>query len=159
MNSTAAALALTLAPAMAILGVLVTTPASWAQDPTAHMGTLTCVLSPASREPFGIERELSCDFEPFNGPRANLRGVVKRIGASVPDKGQIVMVWTVFGPSINTPAGHLEGSYVGSLGGQPEDGLIGGVESSIRLKPLTAAPEFVNAVLSILELELTVMKA
>jgi hypothetical protein len=145
--------------ALAIFGVVITTPASRAQAPTSHMGTLTCVLSPASEEPFGIEQELSCGFEPFKGPRAKLRGIVKRIGASVPDPGQIVMVWTVFGPSIDTPAGHLEGSYIGSLGGQPEDGLIGGVESSIRLKPLTAAPEFVNAVLSILELELTVMKA
>jgi hypothetical protein len=157
MISTAAALALTLA-AMAITGVFVTRPAG-ARSPTAHMGTLTCLLSPASEEPFGIERELSCDFEPFKGPRANFRGIVKRIGASVPDPGQIVTAWTVFGPSINTPAGHLEGRYVGSLGTQPADGLIGGMESSIRLKPLTAAPDFVNAALSILELELSLMKA
>jgi hypothetical protein len=157
MISTVAALAFTLA-AVAITGSFVTTRAG-AQSPTGHMGTLTCVLSPASEEPFGIERELSCGFEPFNGPRANLRGIVKRIGASVPDPGQIVMVWTVFGPSINTPAGHLEGRYVGSLGTQPENGLIGGMESSIHLKPLTAAPDFVNAALSILELELSVMKA
>lgn len=157
MISTAAALALTLA-AMAITGAFVTTRAG-AQSPTAHMGTLTCVLSPASEEPFGIERELSCGFEPFTGPRAKLRGVVKRLGASVPDKGKIVMVWTVFGPSVDTPAGHLEGSYIGSLGAETQDGLIGGVASSIHLKPLTAAPEFVNAALSILELELSLMKA
>ncbi|WP_353645131.1 DUF992 domain-containing protein [Mesorhizobium sp. WSM2239] len=139
MISTAVALAL--APAMTISGVFVTTPASWAQTPTAYMGTLTCVLSPASEEPFGIERELSCDFEPVRAPRANLRGIVKRLGASVPDQGQIVMVWTVFGPSVDTPASHLQGRYVGSMGTESEYGLVGGAQSSIRLKPLTAAPD------------------
>lgn len=157
--STATALTLSLALAVAVFSVFVTTPASWAQSPSAHMGTLSCALSPASEEPFGVERELSCAFEPFNGPRANLRGVVKRLGAFVPDQGQVVMVWTVFGPSVDTPAGHLQGRYLGSLGTQPDDGLIGGVASSIRLKPLKAGPEFINAALSILDLELSVMRA
>lgn len=147
------------AMAAAVLFVFGNNPLSWAQPRTANMGTLTCVLFPASEEPFGIERELSCDFDRFKGPRAKLRGVIKRLGASVPDQGQIVMVWTVFGPSIDTSASHLEGSYIGSLGAQPEVGLIGGVQSSIHLKPLTAAPEFGNAALSILELELSEMKA
>lgn len=147
MTSAAAALGLTL--------TLTSATISSAQSPTAHMGTLTCVLSPASEEPFGTERELSCDFQPLMGPRADLRGVVKRLGASVPDQQQSAMIWTVFGPSLDTPAGHLEGRYVGSLG----SGLIGGMESSIRLKPLTAGPEFGNAALSVLELELTAMKA
>jgi hypothetical protein len=126
---------------------------SWGQS-TAHMGTLTCVISPASKEPFGVERELSCNFEPFRGARANLTGVVKRLGADAVDDGKLVMVWTVFGPSIDTPPRHLEGNYVGSLGSDPRDGLVGGKEQTIHLKPLTAAPEFVNAALSILELEL-----
>jgi hypothetical protein len=46
--STAVASAMILVLALAIFGVVITTPASRAQAPTSHMGTLTCVLSPAS---------------------------------------------------------------------------------------------------------------
>lgn len=133
-------------------------------EPVANLGTLTCTVDPATKEPFGVERELSCTFEPIVGSQVALVGVVKRLGADVADQAKIVLVWSVLGPSVDTPVKQLEGRYLGSLASERDQddaaGLVGGANANIRLKPLTLDPQLgTNAALSVLELELAAMRA
>lgn len=133
-------------------------------QPIANLGTLACTVDPATEEPFGVERELSCTFEPIAGPKVDLVGVVKRLGADVGGQAKIVLVWSVLGPKLDTPLKQLEGRYLGTLASERGEtdaaGLLGGANANIRLKPLTLDPQLgTNAALSVLELELAAMKA
>ena len=128
------------------------------------VATLTCTVDPATKEPFGVERELSCTFEPVVGSKVDLVGVVKRLGAETGGQERIVLVWSVLGPSLDTPIKHLEGRYLGSLASPRNEadsaGLVGGAKANIVLKPLTLDPQLgTNAAISVLELELAAMKA
>lgn len=133
-----------------------------AQQPVANLGTLSCTLDPGTAKPFGVERELSCSFDPVVGVKANFVGIVKRLGAQSPGQRKIVLVWSVLAPSMETSLSDLEGRYVGDLDAERRDGahgLIGGTEGKIELKPLTVNPGLgENAALSVLELELAAMK-
>jgi hypothetical protein len=147
------------------LALLPVGPAAANERPTANIGTLTCVVDPATPEPFGVERKLSCTFAPIAGPKAILTGVVKRLGADVARQNKIVLAWAVLGPDMNTPARHLEGRYLGKLGAERNAagetyGLVGGARSSIMLRPLTVDPSVgAEAALSVLELELSALRA
>ena len=143
--------------------LLASVGAAPAQQPLANAGTLTCTLDPGTKEPFGVERQLSCSFEPVVGPKAKFAGVVKRLAAENPSQAKIVLVWSVRAPSTEIPLKQLEGPYVGKLGpaapGQPPV-LIGGRSGKISLQALTVDPKLgANAAVSILELELKAMKA
>jgi hypothetical protein len=143
-------------------GALILASGALAQ-PVTNLGTLTCAVDPATEQSFGVERELSCTFEPLVGPKVDLVGVVKRLGAEVGGQEKIVLVWSVLGPKLDTPLKQLEGRYLGTLDAERDDaeaGLLGGANANIRLKPLTLDPALgANAALSVLELELAAMKA
>lgn len=103
-------------------------------------------------------------FEPIAGPKVGLVGVVKRFGAEIASQEKIVLVWSVLGPSSDTRANKIAGRYLGSLdSGRAEGdavGLVGGADANITLKPLTIDPQLgTNAAISVIELELTTMKA
>jgi Protein of unknown function (DUF992) len=132
--------------------------------PGKNLGTLTCTLAPGTKEPFGVERKLSCVFEPILGAKASFVGVVKRLGVEAPDRKKVVLVWSVIGPDMNTPPSRLEGRYVGNLpnsdGQQTAPNLVGGADSKIALQPLTTDANLgSNAALSVLELDLAAMRA
>lgn len=76
-------------------------------QPVANLGTLTCTVDPATKEPFGVERELSCTFEPVVGSKVDFVGVVKRLGTEIGGQQKIVLVWSVLGPSLDTPIKQL----------------------------------------------------
>jgi hypothetical protein len=134
-----------------------------AAEPLANMGTLTCVASPGETEPLGPERQLSCTFEPLIGPKAQLKGIVKQVGAQTAGDAKIVLAWTVLAPKVDTPAKQLEGRYVGAIGegrGANATGLTGGASGSITLRPLTLDPNIgENAALAVVELQLAAMRA
>jgi hypothetical protein len=134
-----------------------------AQQSLANAGTLTCTLDPGTKEPFGVERQLYCSFDPVVGPKANFAGAVKRLAAKSPGQAKIVLVWSVRAPSTEIPLKQLEGRYVGKLGPAAPDQapvLIGGKSGKISLQALTIDPKLgANAAVSVLELELKAMKA
>ncbi len=135
-----------------------------AQAAAANLGTLKCILDPATKEPFGVERQLSCTYAPITGPQADFTGVIKRIGVETPDPDRIVLIWSVAGPQAGFAADDLEGRYVGNLAAPEDDantpGIIGGLKSDIVLTPLTVDPSIGdNAATLILELDLRAMKA
>jgi hypothetical protein len=143
----------------AFLGSVVSAPA---QQPLANAGTLTCTLDPATKEPFGVERQLSCSFDPVVGTKANFVGVVKRLGAESPRQAKIVLVWSVRAPITEIPLKQLEGRYIGKLGpGAPgQEAALIGKGGKIALQPLTIDPYLgANAAISVLELELKALKA
>ena len=139
--------------------------AVWAAPlPGKNIGTLTCTVAPGTKEAFGVERKLSCIFEPILGVKAYFVGVVKRLGVKVPDRKKVVLVWSVIGPDLDTPPLGLEGRYVGNLpnnnAGDRGPKLIGGANSQIALQPLTTDADLgANAALSVLELDLFAMQA
>src|SRR5665809_167298 len=133
-------------------------------QPVANLGTLTCTVDPATKQPFGVERELSCTFEPVVGSKVDLVGVVKRLGTEIGGQQKIVLVWSVLGPSLDTPIKQLEVRYLESLASPGNEaasaGLVGGAEANIMLRPLTLDPQLgTNAAISVLELEIAAMKA
>jgi hypothetical protein len=151
-------------PAIGAALAFLTTGAVGAAEPVANIGTLTCIASPGEKEQLGPERELSCSFDPLQGPKAQLKGVVKQIGGqATPGDAKIVLVWSVLGPEIGGPASQLEGRYIGAYGegrGANATGLVGGESGSIALRPLNLDPNVgENAALVVLELELSAMKA
>ncbi len=150
-------------PALGAVLAFLSVGAAEAAEPIANIGTLTCVASPGEKEQLGPERALSCTFEPLKGPKAQLKGVVKQIGAQMPGDANIVLAWSVLGPEIGGPARQLEGRYLGAIGegrGVNATGLVGGESGSIALRPLTLDPNIgENATLTVLELQLSAMKA
>lgn len=147
--------------------VLICASSVWsiAAEELGEIGTLTCVASPGEKELLGPERELSCTFEPLNGAKVELKGVVKQVGTNTaPGTGKIVMVWSVLGPQKDGPPSQLEGRYIGALGeskiGAGSPGLVGGASGNLTLRPLTPAPETgENIALAVIELQLVAMKA
>lgn len=132
-----------------------------AQSVAANIGTLICTVSPGTAEPLGVERTLSCNFDPVSGVKASFTGIVKRVGAIAPGQRKIVVAWSVVGPA-DASAEQLEGRYVGSLEKQRDTaaGLVGGRDGTIRLQPLAVGPDVgENAAVSIIDLELSGMRA
>jgi hypothetical protein len=153
-----------LAAALSGAALVTAVPApSSAEQAAANLGTLTCVVDPATKEPFGVERDLSCSFAPLVGPKADFVGVVKRLGADIAGDRKIVLAWSVLGPQADMPVNALEGRYLGNLStdrGEGKPGLVGGAKSEITLEPLTLDPGLGdNAAISVLELDLSGMKA
>ena len=150
-------------PAIGAFLAFVSVDGAEAAEPVANIGTLTCVASPGEKQQLGPERALSCTFEPLEGPKAQLTGVVKRIGAQTPGDAKIVLAWSVLGPKIGGPASQLEGRYIGAIGegrGANATGLVGGASGSITLRPLTLDPNIgEDAALAVVELQLAAMKA
>jgi hypothetical protein len=141
---------------------LIQSPA--ATEPLANIGTLTCIVDPATADPTAVERRLSCTLARTAGTKAQFTGVVRRLDADTSRQSKIVLAWSVMGPSLDTPLQDLEGRYVGELGakGNPGGvvGMIGGNNSTIRLRPLTLDPTVgANIAVTVLELELSSIKA
>ncbi|MGE0766657.1 MAG: DUF992 domain-containing protein [Hyphomicrobiaceae bacterium] len=155
--------AVALSMAAAAVVVLSTSRPSTATEPVANIGTLTCVASPGDKETLGPERRVSCTFEPLTGPKANLGGTIKRVGAKTPSDAKIILAWSVMGPQVGATVKQLEGRYVGAVGegrGANASGLVGGHGGHITLQPLTLDPNIgKNAALAVLELHLAAIKA
>ena len=132
-----------------------------AQTATGNLGTLICTLDPGTRGQVGVERQISCNFNPVSGPNAKFKGIVKRVGAKIPGQRKIVLAWSVLGPT-NGSSDQLEGRYVGALESKPSmpAGLTGGRNGRVTLRPLAANPSIGdNAAVSIMELDLSGMRA
>ncbi len=143
------------------------TPSAYANPPTANAGTLTCIVSPGEKEPFGVERKLSCNFKPITGPKIDFVGVVKKLGAEVPSDHKVVLAWSVLAPASQVSAEMLAGVYTGVISSdvkQPDKTrfsatLVGGKNSEISLRALNASTaEGAKSTLAVVELELSSMK-
>lgn len=147
---------------MTTVGLIVSAFSASAQSPKAatNVGTLTCLVAQAQDERNSVVRELSCTFQPTIGAAAKFTGIVKRFGTGIGGGAKTVMVWSVLAPRMDLEPRQLAGRYVGKFGAASTDrgGLVGGSANAIRLDPLTKPPAS-NAAISVIELELSAMRA
>ncbi|MGC1777320.1 MAG: DUF992 domain-containing protein [Xanthobacteraceae bacterium] len=133
-KSFAAALAVTLAAATAV-------PAN-AQAGRVQVGTLACSVSAGVGLIIGSQRNVSCNFQPDNGPPEAYVGTMTVIGLDVGFTTGSAIVWTVF-TGTNRYVGMLSGTYAGGTAqatvgaGVGANALIGGSNSSVALQPLS----------------------
>src|SRR5476651_756139 len=123
------------------LAAIATTPAD-AQRTSVRIGTLSCSMSAGIGLIVGSQRNVSCNFQPDNGPPELYVGTMTKIGLDIGVTGGSAIVWTVF-TGTNRYAGMLTGTYTGAQAeatvgaGIGANALIGGSNHSVALQPLS----------------------
>jgi hypothetical protein len=125
--------------AAAVLAV--TQPAS-AQQSRVQVGQLSCSVSSGVGLIVGSQRNVSCNFQPDNGPPEAYTGTMTKVGLDVGFTTGSAIVWTVF-TGTNRYVGMLSGTYTGAQAeatvgaGVGANALIGGSNRSVALQPLS----------------------
>jgi hypothetical protein len=125
----------------AALAVTATIPAE-AQPRRVQVGTLACSISAGVGLVVASQRNVSCNFQPDNGPPEAYTGTMTRVGVDVGFTTGGAMVWGVFADT-NRFAGMLNGTYAGATAeatagaGVGANVLIGGSNRSVALQPLS----------------------
>src|SRR3984957_7237149 len=101
--------------AAAFVAVIAATAATSAdaQGRSVRIGTLSCSMSAGIGLIVGSQRNVSCNFQPDNGPPEAYTGTITKIGLDVGFTTGGAMVWGVF-TDTNRYAGMLSGTYVGA---------------------------------------------
>ena len=119
-----------------------TAPPVQAQPSRVQVGQLTCSLSAGVGLIVGSQRNVSCNFQPDNGPPELYVGTMTKIGLDIGVTSGSAIVWTVF-TGTNRYAGMLTGTYTGAQAeatvgaGIGANALIGGSNRSVALQPLS----------------------
>jgi len=125
----------------AALAATVTQPAD-AQASRVQVGTLACSVSAGVGLIVGSQRNVSCTFQPDNGPPEAYTGTMTKIGLDVGFTTGSAIVWGVFAGT-NRYVGMLSGTYAGAQAeatagvGVGANALIGGSNNSVALQPLS----------------------
>ena len=125
----------------AALAVTATIPAD-AQPRRVQVGTLACSISAGVGLLVASQRNVSCNFQPDNGPPEAYTGTMTKVGVDVGFTTSGAMVWGVFADT-NRFAGMLNGTYAGATAeatagaGVGANVLIGGSNRSVALQPLS----------------------
>ena len=96
----------------AALALTATIPAD-AQPRRVQVGSLACSISAGIGLVVASQRNVSCNFQPENGPPEIYTGTMTRIGVDVGFTTGGAMVWGVFADT-NRYAGMLTGTYAGA---------------------------------------------
>jgi hypothetical protein len=125
----------------AALALTATIPAD-AQPRRVQVGSLACSISAGIGLVVASQRNVSCNFQPENGPPEIYTGTMTRIGVDVGFTTGGAMVWGVFADT-NRYAGMLTGTYAGATAeatlaaGLGANVLVGGSNHSVALQPLS----------------------
>ncbi len=113
-----------------------------AQPRRVQVGSLACSISAGVGLVVASQRNVSCNFQPDNGPPEVYIGTMTRVGVDVGFTTGGAMVWGVFADT-NRYAGMLSGTYAGATAeatagaGVGANMLIGGSNRSVALQPLS----------------------
>jgi hypothetical protein len=113
-----------------------------AQASRVQVGTLACSVSAGVGLIVASQRNVSCNFQPQNGPPEAYTGTMTIIGLDVGFTTGSAIVWTVFAGT-NRYVGMLTGTYAGGTAqatvgaGVGANALIGGSNNSVALQPLS----------------------
>ena len=156
------ALLATAAATATVAGALAVTPAAAAEDPGVKVGVLNCTVDGGSGFIFGSSKDLTCVFSPVSGPDEAYHGKITKYGIDVGETGVTKISWGVLAPAADVEAGALEGDYVGVSaeatvgGGVGANALIGGLDKSIALNPVSVQVQNgLNVAAGIASLKLT----
>ena len=125
----------------AAVAMIATIPAD-AQPRRVQVGTLACSISAGVGLVVASQRNVSCNFQPDNGPPEAYTGTMTKVGVDVGFTTGGAMVWGVFADT-NRFAGMLNGTYAGATAeatagaGVGANVLIGGSGNSISLQPIS----------------------
>ena len=127
----------------ALLGaaLLAATVPAQAQD-RVQVGQLACSISAGIGLIVASQRNVSCTFQPDNGPPEAYTGTMTVIGVDVGFTTGSAMVWGVLSGT-NRYVGMLSGTYVGAtaqataVAGVGANALVGGSNRSVALQPLS----------------------
>jgi hypothetical protein len=144
MKSSLANMSRILAGAVALLAAPLVLATQSAAAPKVALGTLICKGNGGLSLILGSKERMRCLFKTvLNSERHPYMATITKIGVDIGFKGESTLVWTVLGPTVDTPAGALEGTYGGvtagiavGIGGNA-NALIGGSTQSIMLQPLS----------------------
>jgi Protein of unknown function (DUF992) len=143
----------------AALAVAAAPPAA-AQSSRVQVGQLACSVSAGIGLIVGSQRNVSCTFQPDNGPPEAYTGTMTKIGLDVGFTTGSAIVWAVFAGT-NRYTGMLSGTYAGAQAeatvgaGVGANALIGGSNRSVALQPLSVQGQVgLNAAAGIGALEL-----
>ena len=117
--------------------------ATGAQADGVKAGTLSCHVDPGWGFLIASSRELHCEFRPTDGPAEHYRGTVSKFGLDLGYTTGGELVWDVIAPQTDLSPGSLAGQYAGATAsltagvGFGANALIGGIEHSVALQPLS----------------------
>jgi Protein of unknown function (DUF992) len=145
-----------------VLSVLcVLTAAMPASAAHVESGVLNCTVEGGAGFVFGSSKELDCSFQGVNGAHERYRGTITKYGLDVGFTGKTKIIWTVFAPSADVPAGALAGNYGGvsaeaTVGlGVGANALVGGSNNSVALQPVSVqGQQGLNVAVAISQLQL-----
>jgi hypothetical protein len=131
-----------------------------AQPSRVQVGTLACSVSAGVGLIVASQRNVSCNFQPQNGPPEAYTGTMTVVGLDVGFTSGSAIVWSVFAGT-NRYVGMLSGTYAGGTAqatvgaGVGANALVGGSNSSVALQPLSVQGQVgLNAAAGIGALEL-----
>jgi Protein of unknown function (DUF992) len=111
--------------------VLLSAPASAAES---LLGTLKCTAEVAKGDKSEVrDWKIECAFEPVKGQPQHYAGAINDPGAAPRESGKAFLVWNVLAAAPEVQSGMLVGSYKAS----GADGLVGGRNGDLILRPLT----------------------
>lgn len=132
-----------------------------AQAAHVEAGVLSCTVHGGAGFIFGSSKNLDCTFKGINGGTDRYYGTINKYGVDLGFTDKSKIVWTVFAPSADFPAGVLAGNYGGvsaeaTVGlGVGANALIGGSNDSIALQPLSVqGQKGLNIAVGVSELKL-----
>ena len=131
-----------------------------AQPARVQIGTLACSVSAGVGLIVASQRNVSCNFQPENGPTEAYTGTMTIVGLDIGFTTGSAIVWGVFAGTTRY-VGMLSGTYAGGTAqatvgaGVGANALIGGSNNSVALQPLSVQGQVgLNAAAGIGALEL-----
>ena len=102
-----------------------------------RVGTLSCDASVGIRVIVSSKKSITCIFAPSQpGPREIYSATIEKSAREAPALLTTELIWAVITPS-NRRFGSLTGRYVGAPADAGENALIGGVNRSVVLQPVS----------------------
>ena len=127
---------------IAAIAILTTAVNADAQPRQVQVGTLSCSVSAGIGLIVASQRNVSCNFQPDNGPPEAYTGTMTIIGVDVGFTTGSAIVWGVF-TDTSRFTGMLTGTYAGltaqatAVAGVGANALVGGSNHSVSLQPLS----------------------
>lgn len=125
------------------LGLAFSVGAARAESDGVKIGTLTCQVDGGWGYVLGSSKRVTCEYDGIGGMIDRYVGTLSRFGVDVGYTDGATMVWAVLAPTVDVGPGALQGDYAGAtasatvIGGVGANALVGGLDRSVALQPLS----------------------